>query len=495
MMDRIMEKKSSRLLQAIAVSAVVFLIAGCTVGPEYEKPNVTTPAKFHGQKGSEAASVADLPWWNVFEDKKLQGLIIKALNNNHDLQVAVARVEQARAAVGVVKSGAAPQVGYQGFAGGAKTFTPQDGGGNTIDYGTVGGALNASWELDIWGRIHHATEAAQANLLAQEDVRRGVILTLVSEVAVNYFNLLSLDRELAIAEESSRVYRRTQNLFADRFSAGKDSELPVQRAGAAYHSSTATIANLKSQIAQREYAIRVLIGTYPGSIERGRSLTVQKMPKTPLGTTTTMMQRRPDILQAEQVMVAANAEIGVAVANFYPRVDLAVLLGLQAANVTGSFEGFSIGQIFGSVAGPLFTGDRLESIYKQRQAFWDEAVARYKKTVVTAFRETSDALVAQKNLVGQRQSLKNQVQALRRSMELALMRYDGGRASYFEVLEAQQQLFPAEAALAQTQRDQLIAVVSLYKALGGGWKSTAKAEAPIAKPYAPSQKMAQAKGE
>jgi multidrug efflux system outer membrane protein len=221
-------------------------------------------------------------------------------------------------------------------------------------------------------------------------------------------------------------------------------------------------------------------------------LVKQKLPVTPLGTTTAMMQRRPDILQAEQVMIAANAEIGVAVANFYPRVDLAALLGVQAANVTGSFETFSIGSLFGSLAGPIFTGDRLESIYKQRQAFWDEAVARYKKTVITAFRETSDALVAQKNLVGQRQSLKGQVAALRRSTELALMRYDGGRSSYFEVLEAQQQLFPAEAALAQTQRDQLIAVVNLYKALGGGWNS---AEPSKVKLKPPVLKMVQAKGE
>jgi multidrug efflux system outer membrane protein len=479
----------------VFIAAILFM-AGCTVGPEYEKPAVATPPQFHGQKGvQDAASVADLPWWSVFEDKKLQNLITKALNSNHDLQMAVARVEQARAVVGVAKSGAMPQVGYQGFAGGEKAFTPLAGNGKTIDYGTTGGALNASWELDVWGRIHHATEAAQANLLAEEDVRRGVVLSLVSEVAVNYFTLVSLDRELAIAEESSRVYKRTQNLFADRFSAGKDSELPVQRAEAAYHSSTATIANLKSQIAQREYAIRVLVGDYPGAIERGNPLVKQKLPKTPLGTTTAMMQRRPDILQAEQVMIAANAEIGVAVANFYPRVDLTALLGVQAANVTGSFETFSIGSIFGSVAGPIFTGDRLESVYKQRQAFWDEAVARYKKTVVTAFRETSDALVAQKNLMGQRQSLKGQVQALRRSTELALMRYDGGRSSYFEVLEAQQQLFPAEAALAQTQRDQLIAVVNLYKALGGGWKSVPVADAPVTKPNSPPQKLAQAKGE
>jgi multidrug efflux system outer membrane protein len=215
------------------------------------------------------------------------------------------------------------------------------------------------------------------------------------------------------------------------------------------------------------------LGGYPRTIVRGRGLLEQVSPETPLCSTTDLLQRRPDIRAAEQTMIRANAEVGVAMANFFPRIGIGALLGGIGVGISDDFDGFTVGRLALSVTGPIFTGGRLQAIYHERQAFWNETVVQYRKTIVIAFQETSDALVAQQTLVARRAALENQVTALRRSSDLALTRYDAGRASYFEVLEAQQQLFPAEDELAQTQRDQLLAVVGLYRALGGGWKTPA----------------------
>jgi multidrug efflux system outer membrane protein len=455
---------------AIAALCLSMLATGCAVGPEYKRPDVSTPQSFRFQENAaEANSIADLSWWGVFDDKALQGLISEGLKNNYDLQVAVARIEQARALVDVAASEGKPQVGYGAFVQGANAITPGVNSVTSVDYGAFGGVLNAAWEIDVWGRIKHSTEAAQANLLAQEDIRRGIMLTLVSDLAAGYFRLGELDRELVIAEDSTSTFKKTLDLFTDRFKAGKDSELPVNRTSAAYDSSNATIATLKRQIAQQEDALSVLAGLPPGPIERGKLLTDQVMPQTPVGATTDLLKRRPDILAAEQVMIRANAEIGVAEANFYPRIGLSALVGGEGVAIGSGVSGFGVWNAAANAAGPIFTGGRLEAIYKQRQAFWDESVAQYHKTIQTALQETSDALVAQKTLVGRREALESQIKSLRHSIDVALLRYDAGRATYFEVLEAEQQLYPAEYELAQTQQDQLIAVVNLYKALGGGW--------------------------
>jgi multidrug efflux system outer membrane protein len=462
----------------VALPAVA--IAGCMVGPDYKKPDTPVPNEFRSAQitPADATSFADLPWWSVFNDPVLQALINEAVANNHDLQVAVSRIEQARSQVEQVESEGRPQVGYGVSALGEKTIIPQRDSFGSVTYGTFAGLLNAAWEFDIWGRIRHATEAAQANVLGQEDVRRGVILTLVSDVAADYFKLLELDRELAIADESARTYKKTLDLFTLRFTSGKDSKLPVERAQAAYDASKADIQDLKRRIAQQENAISTLVGSYPRTIQRGHPLVEQTTPKTPLGSTTALLQRRPDILQAEQGMIGANAEIGVAVANFYPKIGLSTFLGGEGVSLAGMWGSFGVWNLAAALAGPIYSGGRLEAEYRERQAFWDETVAQYKQTVLVAFRETSDALVAQQNLGPQRVSLQSQVAALQHSSDLALLRYESGRASYFEVLEAQQQLFPAEDTLAQTQRDQLIAVVNLYKALGGGWTGAPGEQAP-----------------
>jgi multidrug efflux system outer membrane protein len=465
--------------QTIAILATLpaaLILASCmTAGPNYKKPEVAMPSAFRSQvTASQASSLADLPWWNVFEDKTLQALINEGLANNYDVQVAAARIEQARALVGVAQSEGKPQLGYDAAAGRETTSAPAaEGNLGTVTFNSVGAGLNASWEFDIWGRIRRSTEAAQANLYAQEEVRSGVLLTLVSDIATGYFRLLELDRELGIAEESSRVFGQTRDLFKLRFEAGRDSNLPYQRAEGLYNASLAKTHDLRRLIGQQENALSVLLGGYPRAIVRGRGLLEQVTPETPLGSTTDLLQRRPDIRAAEQTMIRANAEVGVAMANFFPRIGIGALLGGIGVGISDDFDGFTVGRLALSVTGPIFTGGRLQAIYHERQAFWNETVVQYRKTIVIAFQETSDALVAQQTLVARRAALENEVTALRRSSDLALTRYDAGRASYFEVLEAQQQLFPAEDELAQTQRDQLLAVVGLYRALGGGWKTPA----------------------
>jgi multidrug efflux system outer membrane protein len=447
--------------------------AGCAaVGPDYKRPDVQPAQQFRSQVGpSEATSIADLPWWQVFHDKALQSLITQALANNYDLQTAVARVDQARELVGVARADLYPQVGYDGFAARQKQFVPLPGLKKNYTYNTFGAILNATWELDLWGRIHRTTESAQANLYAQEDVRRGVMLTLVTDVAASYFVLVELDRELAIAQDSSVTFKKTLDLFTQRFQAGLDTRLAVVRAQAAYDASNADIAALNRAIAQQENALSVLLGAYPGSIARGTQLADQTMPPaTPVGVTTDLLQRRPDIVQAEHVMMGANAEIGVAVANFFPRIGLGALFGGQGAHVEDIVNSnFNVWSIGAQIAGPIYQGGRLRANYHAQEAFWNQTIAEYKKTILTAFQETSNALVAQQTLVDQRTAQLSQVNSLRQAVDLALERYNGGRASYFEVLDAEQLLFPSEDQLARTQRDQLVAVVNLYKALGGGW--------------------------
>lgn len=469
-----MKHRSRRLAgRATAALLCASLLAGCVMGPNYQRPQVTQPNDFRFQiNQSDASSFADLAWWDVFKDPALQALIGDALKNNTDLQVAAARIEQARQLVGVARSQALPQVSYDAHGGIQKK--PGDDQDISGAYSSAVGLLNAAWELDVWGRIRRATEAARANTYQQEEIRRGIMLTLVSDVASGYFRLLQLDRELAIATESQSTFAKTHELFSLRFEAGRDSRLPVERTKASLDDSIAQVADLKRQIGQQENALSVLVGIYPGPISRGMELTAQEMPpQTPVGLTTDLLRRRPDIRAAEQAMVSANAQIGEAIANFYPRIGLSALagiIGIAGAGPLDGSSGFWRGGL--NLTGPIFTGGRLESEYLNRKAYWDETVAQYHQTILVAFRETSDALVAQQRLAEERAALETKIAASRQSIDLALQRFHAGRASYFEVIEAQQQLFPAEDQLARVQQAQLIAVVNLYKALGGGWNLT-----------------------
>ena len=443
------------------------------VGPDYARPATEMPERFRGQPESiDPASLADLPWWEVFGDPALQQLVREALQHNYDLETAVARVEQFHAQVGVAAADLYPQIGYQGAASREKAFVPILPGGNRT-FNDFSAALDVAWEIDIWGRIRRATESARAQFLASEDVRRGVMLTLVSDVAAGYFQLLELDREREIARSSAEAYQHTLALFTDRFEGGKDTKLSTSRAEASLQASVATIARLEQAIIKQEDALSELAGAPPGPIERGHPLVEQSSPTTPVGLTTELLQRRPDIVRAEHDMMSANAEIGVAVANFFPRIGLTALYGGESGKIGDVLKNnFSIWNVAGSMAGPIFQGGRLVEQYHARQAFWDESIAAYKATIVRALREVADGLAAQSKLVDERAAEERQVEALATAVDLSLLRYRTGLATYFEVLEAEQQLYPAQDQLAQSQRDQLLTVVGLYKALGGGWKLT-----------------------
>jgi multidrug efflux system outer membrane protein len=408
------------------------LAAGCTVGPDYRRPPTPTPPVFRAQPTPpEKASIADLPWWGVYNDPALQDLLNQGLAGNYDLKIAIARIEEAREQVKIVRSQALPQLGYQAFAGQENALVAAPNNIGTAAFAGYGAGLNLAWETDVWGKIRRATEAAKADLLQQEYVRRGVMLTLVSDLASDYFQLLELDRQLAISEDAAKIYKKTFDLFDLRFKAGRDAKLQVERAQANYQQSLAATQVLRRLIEQQENAISTLVGGYPHAILRGRQLIEQVTPPTPVGATADLLERRPDILAAEQAMVAANADIGVAVANFFPDVSLNALVIGEGVSISNINKGFALWNYALTAAGPIFTGGRLGAAYRQQKAYWDETIAQYKKTVLGAVQEASDALVAQQTLIGQRAALEEQVEALKRSVDLALVRYDAGRASYF----------------------------------------------------------------
>ena len=487
------------LRRSLLLAAPAMMLASCVQGPDYARPDVPTPSTFRSPIAlEEASSIADAPWWEIFNDPVLQDMINRALQANPDVVVAAARVDQARALVGVAKSEALPQIGYEAGLGAERTFIPFPNAPTGAEFWGWRGGISAVWELDIWGRIKRSTEAARADMFAEEEVRRGVLLSLVTDVATAYFELLALDQQLRIAQDSNKVFGENVDFFTMRFEAGRDTRLPVERSQANYAHSQDRVADLKRRIAAQENVLAILTGGYPGDIPRGRALTDQPLPAVPVGATTALLQRRPDIRRAEQMMISANAQVGVAAANYFPRIGIGAFFGGQNLNFENSInETFSVWNAAAALTGPIFDGGKLDSQKANREAYWDEMVANYRKTILTAFKETSDVLYAQAASAERRTALESQVGALQRSVELSMVRFKGGRANYFEVLEAEQQLFPAQYALAEARRDQLVAVVALYKALGGGWQlgpeqwtsgAAVPAPAPASPVGAPEQK-------
>ena len=459
-----------RRISLIALAALV-VVAGCAVGPDYKRPEVDTPDTFRNQLGeAEMASLADLPWWEIYQDEILRSLVKESLEHNYDLLAAAARVEQARAQVGIARSEIFPQVGYQGGAQRGATFfgtTPNQ------TFNTFLGSFNLAWELDVWGRIRRSSEAALDQLLATEDFRRAVVQSLVSDVATAYFDLLELDLELEIARRSTESFAQTLQLFERQYLGGVGNKLETSRALAALAQTAAAIPSLENQIVAKENQLSILLGRYPGPIPRGKPLIEQEMPaQTPPGLPSTLLERRPDIHQAEETMAAANALVGVSVANFFPRIGLTSLYGGQSTMLENVVKGpGNIWAIAAQITGPLFQGGALLESYNQQLASRQQAKVQWAESIITAFAEVSDSLTAEQKLVTVRKEQTVAVEALREAVRLSTLRYSGGLANYYEVLEAQQQLFPAENNLAQTIRNQLLATVQLYKALGGGWSA------------------------
>jgi outer membrane protein, multidrug efflux system len=460
----------------LSVGCVALTLAGCAVGPNYKRPAVNAPAAFRDVNAtnqvSSTNSLADLPWWGVFKDPVLQDLIRVALTNSYDLRIVLTRVEQARALQAQARSQFMPQIGYTGEASrGRNDFLglPTPNGGHT-DNAFLGG-FEAIWEIDLWGRVRRMNEAAKANFMASQEGRRSVMISLVSGVAGGYFELLELDEQLAIAKRTRGSYERTFRLFDDQHSAGLASLLEVSRAKLALQTVAATIPEIERQIALKEDEINTLLGRNPGPIPHTATLLAQELPlDIPVGLPSGLLERRPDIREAEQQVRASNAQIGVAIGDFFPRLGLTAFYGGASSELHNLVSsGANTWAAAANTAGPLFTGGRLTGRYRQAKAACEEAKLQYQQTALNAFREVSDALISHRRLDEGRVEQVQAVEAGRQAVDLSTARYKEGKASYYEVLEAQQQLYPAENALSRIEGGRRLAVVQLYKVLGGGW--------------------------
>jgi len=470
------------------------LLAGCVVGPKYTPPKATVPDTFRGQEGAaQNASIADLPWWEVFQDQTLQGLVRTAIAHNLDLRVAATRVEQARELAAQARSQYLPGAGYEGAVSGGKNEAAGAAGlngGHTQGTGLAG--IEAQWDLDLWGKIRHMNEAALAEYVATEQGRRAVLLSLVSNVAQGYYELLELDLQLDIAQRTAESLNGSLKVFDERLQGGTASRLETTRAQAALATTNAQIPELERRIALQENEINLLLGNTPGTIQRNAKLAGQLLPpEVPVGLPSTLLERRPDVLQAEQAVRAANAQVGIATAAFFPTIGLTGLFGRMSSPLEDFTKGVnSVWSLAASATGPLYAGGSLKSKKRQAIAAWEEAKLQYEQTALGAFRDVSNALITRQRLEAIRAEQIQAVEAGRQAVEISTERYRGGKASYYEVLQAQQELFPAENALAQTEFNRRLVIVQLYQALGGGWNlktpewsgAPATGAAPVAAP-------------
>jgi outer membrane protein, multidrug efflux system len=452
---------------------LVGVLSGCLVGPKYQRPQVTAPPVYRGgAAAAEQASFADQPWWEAFKDDSLRALIQTALVNNYDLRIAVTRVQQAREVAAQAKAQFYPFVNYgANVSGGMNQFsgslTPN--GGKTE--GAFAAAISAAWEPDLWGRIRRLNESAQAQYLSTEQARRGVMLSLVSDVAQAYFELLGLHLQLEIAKQNVASFARTTKLFQDRFNGGVASLLDVSRAEAAQATVAAYIPEIELQIGLKENQISILLGQNPASVTTTSKLLDQVVPpEIPAGLPSALLERRPDILAIEQQVRSANAEIGVAQAAFFPQIGLTAFLGRGSSPLSD----FTLGKAnawsaAGNIAGPIYQGGALKANKRRAIAFWEQTKLQYEQAALNAFQDVSNALIARQQYEGIRTEQSRAVKAYETSVDVALKRYIAGKASYFEVLEAQQQLYPAQNALALTEKNRRVVIVALYRALGGGW--------------------------
>ncbi len=460
-----------------AALACALGFCGCALGPNYQRPELPAPAAFREQS-EEQASIADLPWWEVFRDAALQELVRESLANNRDLRTAVARVEQARHLSAVQRSELFPQLSYDG--GGSRSHDaifsdPAPGRGTGSDYFAL---LDAAWEIDVWGRIRRASEAARADAMASEAVRRGVVLSLVSGVAQAYFELRELDLELEIARRTVLTFSETLEIFERQHRGGVSSRLDALRAEAALAQAAAAIPEVERRIVGKENELSVLVGRPPGSMARGDALTAQlEPPAIPAGVPSQLLERRPDLIEVEQQLIAANARVGASFADFFPRIGLTALYGSASGELSDLLSsGTGVWGAALSASGPLFSFGRVWYFWKASQAAAEAARHAYDQAVLVSLQDVSNSLVAREKFAAVRREQERAVNALREALRIARVRYLGGLATYLEVLDAQQQLFPAENDLARTRRDELLAIVSLYRALGGGWSDPTSSE-------------------
>ncbi len=458
------------------------LCAGCTVGPNYKRPVVPSPASFRAPEPlppNQAASLADLKWFEVFKDDKLQDLIRTALQQNYDLRDAVLRVEEARANLGITRSNQYPNFGASGGVeinrlsrDGATPLPAAFLPSQNRNFGQATLEL-LSFEIDIWGRLRRATEAARANLLGAEENRKAVVTTLVSDVATAYLTLRELDYDLDISKRTLQTREESLGLTKSRQTGGVSTLLDLRQAEQLVDTAAQTIPGIEQQIEQTENRITLLLGESPGNVARGDSLTEQDLPpQVPAGLPSeSSFERRPDIRASEQELIAANAEIGVAKAAYFPQVSLSGFLGGQSTQLSSLFSGpNSVWSLVPQVTQPIFTAGRLKSGVKLAEAERERVLVQYEKTIQTAFTEVSDSLIAHQRVRESRERQEALVAALQDRLRLAYLRYRGGVDTQLNALDADRDLFQAELDLSQIRLNELLTVVQLYKTLGGGWQ-------------------------
>jgi NodT family efflux transporter outer membrane factor (OMF) lipoprotein len=468
----------SLLRSVLFMTAAGVLAASCTLGPNYKRPVVEMPAVHRGSAEATPTSLADLKWFELFRDERLTTLVTSALNDNFDVRIAAERVLQARAAYGITRSNQFPAVDASATANavrlsqtGANPEIPP-GVDTSLTYLQAG--FSVGWELDVWGRLRRLAEAARAQYLATEEARHGVVTTLVADVTQTYVMLRALDSELEIAQRTRDIATQSLRLVDVRRTGGVASALDVRQAEQLLYTASAQIAGLERDIAQTENALSLLLGRAPGDIVRGLPLeALQAPPSVPAGLPSTLLERRPDIRQAEQELIAANAQIGAARAEYFPRISLTGFFGAQSRALADLLSGpaFAANATLGAAA-PIFNAGRTRNNVRLAAAVQREAVVNYQRAIYGALRDVADALAAYTKTGQERAEQRRLVDTLREATRLATERYQGGLDNYLPVLDAQRNLFAGELELTRLQQRELTAIVQLYRALGGGWSQS-----------------------
>jgi multidrug efflux system outer membrane protein len=447
-------------------------LTGCTVGPDYIKPDVSTPSAFRYQISSGKA-YANESWWQLFSDPQLHSLVNRSLAQNWDITIATARVDEAAGILTTRGAPLYPQVGYNGIAQRERLSDELAGATQAISpnpQNLYEPLFTASWEIDLWGRIRRQQEAAQANLVGAEEARRGVILTLASAVATTYFKLRALDAQLAVSRATLANYAKLKKLFGERFRYGQVSEVVVAQITAQYESVAASIPLIEEQIAKTENALSVLVGDYPHAIVRGAPFAAIRLPKVPSDIPSDMLRQRPDIAQAEQELIAANARIGAAMAQYYPQISLTGSLGVASGALSNLLTGpAGVWAIAASVLGPIFDGGAIKGQVEATEAQKMAALANYVKTIHVAFQDVADGLVGYQKSLESLAARNRAVKALQTTVRLSFLKFEEGQESYTTVLTAENDLYSAQLEAINTRFRAFSSLVDVYKALGGGW--------------------------
>ena len=454
-------------------AALVVLLSGCTMGPNYVRPEIASPTNYRISE-PVAQALADTAWWEGFGDPVLTALIDEALANNLDLAIAAARVDQFLGSLVTTRSAFFPQVG--GTVSASANRVSRESSGSTIPSGvdpvfnSYQAYLSIAWEIDLWGRIRRLSESARANVYASEEGRRGVVLSVTAATAIGYIQLRDLDRRLEIARETALTRKGSLDLFTKRFAGGVISKIELAQVASEYEAALAIVPSYEQQITLQQNALSLLLGRNPGAIRRGKTIDALTPIGVPAGLPSELLERRPDILRAEQQLVAANAQIGAAKALYFPSISLSGAIGSSSTALSRLFTGDTATWSYGgSLIGPIFSAGAISGQVQQSEAAQREALASYVKTVKAAFADVDNALVTSQKTSESAQATQRQVAALSEYSRLAQRRYDNGYASYLEVLDAQRTLFQAQLNYAQQQGVTLSSVVDVYKAMGGGW--------------------------